>query len=154
MSMEIERKFLVKDVTKINNVTNFNYFTQGYISSNPNSNVRVRINHTTHTAKLTIKGKSFDNGLSKYEWEKDICIEDARELMKLCDGIIIKKTRVYLDRFEIDLFTDEHKGLVIAEIELTSENEEFIKPDWLGEEVTHDHRYHNDYISNNKYPFK
>lgn len=144
MPQEIERKFLVKGDFK-SQAFQAVRITQGYLSSVPERTVRVRIRD--RQGYLTIKGKSSASGLSRYEWEKEISYEDARELLALCEPGLIDKTR-YLVRagkhvFEVDEFYGANAGLVIAEIELSSEEENFEKPDWLGEEVTGDRRYYN-----------
>lgn len=152
MPLEIERKFLVTGQYKP-----FAYkqmrITQGYLSSTPGRTVRVRI--CADKAFLTIKGASNDSGVTRYEWEKEIALADARELMKLCEPGVIDKTR-YLVRsgehiFEVDEFYGENTGLVIAEIELNSEHEEFIAPPFLGEEVTGDRRYYNSHLIKKPY---
>lgn len=144
MAWEIERKFLVKG-----NYKEYAYaheeIVQGYLSSVKERTVRVRIKG--EKAYITIKGISNESGVSRFEWEKEISINDARELLKLCEPGIIDKIRYYIKSdkhtFEVDEFNGENQGLVMAEIELSSENEQFEKPDWLGEEVTGDLRYYN-----------
>lgn len=144
MAWEIERKFLVKG-----NYKEYAYaheeIVQGYLSSVKERTVRVRIKG--EKAYITIKGISNESGISRFEWEKEISINDARELLKLCEPGIIDKIRYYIKSdkhtFEVDEFNGENQGLVMAEIELSSENEQFEKPDWLGEEVTGDLRYYN-----------
>lgn len=144
MAWEIERKFLVKG-----NYKEYAYaheeIVQGYLSSVKERTVRVRIKGKK--AYITIKGISNESGISRFEWEKEISINDARELLKLCEPGIIDKIRYYIKSgrhtFEVDEFNGENQGLVMAEIELSSENEQFEKPDWLGEEVTGDLRYYN-----------
>lgn len=153
MAVEIERKFLVKGNFKpfANSQTRI---TQGYLSSLPERAVRIRIRGDK--GFITIKGIANTSGTSRYEWEKEIPVSEARELLNLCESGIIDKTRylvhVAKHTFEVDDFYGENEGLVIAEIELKSENEEFIKPDWLGEEVTGDERYYNSSLV--KKPFK
>ncbi len=144
MAWEIERKFLVKG-----NYKEYAYaheeIVQGYLSSVKERTVRVRIKG--EKAYITIKGISNESGISRFEWEKEISINEARELLKLCEPGIIDKIRYYIKSdkhtFEVDEFNGENQGLVMAEIELSSENEQFEKPDWLGEEVTGDLRYYN-----------
>ena len=153
MSQEIERKFLVKGTYK-QFAESFTRITQGYLSSIPERIVRVRINGDR--GFITIKGVSNLSGISRYEWEKEIPAHEARELLVLCEAGIIDKTR-YLVKvgkftFEVDEFYGENEGLVVAEVELSSENEEFEKPSWLGEEVTGDKRYYNSRLA--KLPFK
>lgn len=152
MSLEIERKFLVKGDFKIEAFES-HHIVQGYLSSVPERNVRIRIHDDK--AYLTIKGKSSDNGVSRYEWEKEITPEDARELLCLCEPGSIDKTRYLVKAgkhlFEVDEFHGENKGLIIAEIELSKENEEFFHPLWLGEEVTGDLKYYNSQLTHHPY---
>ena len=153
MAFEIERKFLVGAEFK-NMATAVEHIRQGYICSKHGVTVRVRT--CNEKGYLTIKGPSPDGGLSRYEFEKEITPAEAEELMKLCEPGIIDKTR-YLVRsgnhvFEVDEFYGENEGLVIAEVELASENEPFEKPDFIGQEVTGDIRYYNSQLM--KRPFK
>lgn len=144
MSIEIERKFLVKGDFK-----QYAYaheeIIQGYLSSVAERIVRIRIKGAK--AFITIKGIGNISGTSRYEWEKEISVSDARELLHLCEPGVIDKIRYYIKVgehvFEVDEFRGENQGLTVAEIELTNENESFDKPDWLGEEVTGDQRYYN-----------
>jgi adenylate cyclase len=116
--------------------------------------VRVRIKGDK--GFITVKGISSDSGMSRFEWEKEIPIDEAENLLKLCEKGIIDKIRFNVKignhTFEVDEFHGENEGLIIAEIELNSENEVFERPNWLGEEVTNDKRYYNSYLSN--HPFK
>lgn len=119
----------------------------------PGRTVRVRIRD--NKGYLTIKGASNTEGTSRYEWEKELSLVEAEELMKLCEPGIIDKTR-YLVRsgahvFEVDEFYGENAGLVMAEVELASENEAFVKPDFIGEEVTGDVRYYNSQLMKNPF---
>jgi adenylate cyclase len=120
----------------------------------PERTVRVRIKGDE--GFVTVKGISSDSGMSRFEWEKEIPIGEAENLLKLCEKGIIDKIRFNIKvgnhTFEVDEFNGENEGLIIAEIELNSENEVFERPNWLGEEVTNDKRYYNSYLSNN--PFK
>ncbi|WP_288948364.1 CYTH domain-containing protein, partial [uncultured Bacteroides sp.] len=125
----------------------------GYISSARGRTVRVRIRDGR--GFLTIKGASNESGTSRYEWEKEIPLDEARELLKLCEPGIIDKTR-YLVRsgqhtFEVDEFYGENEGLTVAEVELSSEDEPFVKPAFVGREVTGDARYYNSQLM--KHPF-
>lgn len=144
MSQEIERKFLV--VGEYKSLAHASSrIIQGYISSARGRTVRVRIRD--NRGFLTIKGKANASGTSRYEWEKEISLNEARELMCLCEPGIIDKTR-YLVRsgrhvFEVDEFYGENEGLVVAEVELQSEDEAYERPPFLGEEVTGDVRYYN-----------
>jgi len=152
MPQEIERKFLVKEGYKLFAYTNTRV-TQGYISSVPERIVRVRING--EKGFLTIKGVSNLSGMSRYEWEKEIPVAEARELLALCEPGVIDKTRYLVQvgkfTFEVDEFHAENEGLVVAEVELSSEEELFEKPAWLGVEVTGDKRYYNSRLA--KKPF-
>lgn len=147
--IEIERKFLVQSDAYKTEATTYKRITQGYLSSNPERTVRVRIK--AEKAYITIKGKSNESGLSRFEWEKEITVVEAEQLLLLCEKGIINKTRFEIKYgehiFEVDEFYDDNAGLVIAEIELSSEEEIFIKPDWLAVEVTNDNRYYNSYLS-------
>ncbi|NQW36940.1 MAG: CYTH domain-containing protein [Flavobacteriales bacterium] len=154
MAFEIERKFLVK--TDDYKSVAYKKFTisQGFISTDKNAVVRIRI--TDDKAFITIKGKSNKSGTTRYEWEKEISLNEAKQLMSLSKTSLIVKTR-YLVKiknhtFEVDEFLGDNAGLVIAEIELTDEHEVFIKPDWLGEEVTGKLKYYNVMLAKN--PFK
>jgi adenylate cyclase len=144
MSQEIERKFLVKGDFKQHSDSSMR-ITQGYLSSVPERIVRIRV--YGDKAFLTIKGITNSSGISRYEWEKEIAVNEAFELLKLCEPGIIDKTRYLVksgkNTFEVDEFYGENEGLVVAEIELVDEDQQFEKPDWLGEEVTGDKRYFN-----------
>ena len=151
---EIERKFLVASTDFISESTTQFRIVQGYLNSNPERTVRVRIKG--EKGFLTIKGKGNDSGMSRFEWEKEIAISEAEALLSLCEKGAIDKIRYNVMHenhlVEVDVFFGENEGLIVAEIELQSENESFEKPNWLGEEVTSDERYYNAYLSNN--PFK
>lgn len=152
MAQEIERKFLVQGEFK-SQAFQAERIIQGYLSSQPERTVRVRIRGDR--GFLTIKGKSSENGVSRYEWEKEIPLAEARELMSLTEPGRIDKTR-YLVRkgehvFEVDEFYGENEGLILAEIELKDENEGFEKPEWLGTEVTGDLRYYNAMLTGHPY---
>ena len=152
--IEIERKFLVNSNAFKNQAFTQNRISQGYLSSLPERTVRVRIKG--NKGFLTIKGASNESGLSRFEWEKEIPVDEAAALLKLCEDGVIDKTRFEVKMgnhvIEIDEFYGENEGLIMAEIELESETEPFEKPNWLGEEVTNDIRYYNSYLSKN--PFK
>ena len=141
MATEIERKFLVKGDFS-GEVYQSQRIVQGYICSSPERSVRVRIRGDK--GYLTIKGASDADGMSRYEFEKAITPEEADQLLKLCEPGTIDKVRNLVKAgahtFEVDVFHGENEGLVMAEIELTDASEEFIHPDWLGEEVTGDVR--------------
>lgn len=145
MPIEIERKFLVKNLDFIKECTYKKQIKQGYLSKDPKRTVRVRIEE--EKAFLTIKGETFDNGTSRIEIENKISIKDALELMKLCIPSPIKKIRYIINKndfiFEVDVFEDKNEGLIIAELELNSKNSRFPKPDWLGKEVTGQVEFYN-----------
>ncbi|MEH0157960.1 CYTH domain-containing protein [Limibacter armeniacum] len=151
MSQEIERKFLVKGDLPEGKTTRI---VQGYLSSVPERTVRVRVKG--ERAFLTIKGIGNETGISRYEWEKEIPVQEAEQLLKICEPGVIEKTRTEVEvgkhTFEIDHFFGDNEGLVMAEVELSDEAEQFDKPDWLGEEVSGDKRYYNSYLS--QHPFK
>lgn len=152
--LEIERKFLVKTDAFKAEAFREHVIKQGYLNSNPERAVRVRIKDDT--GFLTIKGKSDDTGTTRFEWEKEISREEAEALLKLCEPGVISKVRFLVKAgkhtYEVDEFFEENQGLFLAEIELQSATEDFNKPDWLGEEVTGDPRYYNSQLSKN--PFK
>lgn len=153
MPQEIERKFLVKGEYKSQAYAH-SRIAQGYICSARGRTVRVRIRDGR--GYLTIKRASDAAGMSRYEWEKEIPLPEAEELMKLCEPGVIDKTR-YLVRsgkhvFEVDEFYGENEGLTMAEVELASEDEPFVKPDFIGQEVTGDVRYYNSQLM--KHPYK
>lgn len=151
---EIERKFLVTSEAFKSEAHKRTRIVQGFLNTNPERIVRVRIQG--NDGFITIKGKSNKSGLSRFEWEKQISQAEAEELLHLCEPGIIEKTRyeVFSDNhtFEVDDFMAENEGLIIAEIELSSENEPFSKPEWLGKEVTGEVKYYNSKLSKN--PFK
>lgn len=153
MAQEIERKFLVVGDFK-SQAFSQSRIAQGYICSAPGRTVRIRIRD--EKGYLTIKGASNASGTSRYEWEKEIPLSEAEELMALCEPGIIDKTR-YLLRcgsqiFEVDEFYGDNVGLIIAEVELKSEDEVFERPSFVGEEVTGDLRYYNSQLM--KKPYK
>lgn len=154
MGQEIERKFLVENDSFKKLSSHKKYIKQGFLNSNKNRVVRIRIQD--QQAFLTIKGISDSHGLKRYEWEKEISLEDAKELFLLCEKGIIEKYRYYHTvenhTFEVDEFLGENEGLIIAEIELSEESEVFKKPNYIGEEVTGDEKYFNSNLS--KEPFK
>jgi adenylate cyclase len=153
MAIEIERKFLVKNDGFKNESVKELRITQGYLSSVPERTVRVRIKG--ERGFITIKGMGSKSGASRFEWEKEITIEETKELLKICEQGIIDKTRYNVKSgehtFEVDEFYGENEGLTVAEVELSSEDEKFEKPDWLGKEVTGDIRYFNSMLMKNPY---
>ena len=153
--IEIERKFLVASQAFKNQAFAKKQISQGYLNSNPERTVRVRI--ANDKGFLTIKGKGNESGMSRFEWEKEIPVEEARTLLALSEKGAIDKTRFEIKAgnhtYEVDEFYGENEGLIIAEIELSSESETFEKPEWLGEEVTNDERFYNAYLSKNPFKF-
>ena len=152
MGLEIERKFLVAGDFKpfANKATRI---IQGYLSSVPERTVRVRIKDDK--GFLTVKGTSSKSGTTRFEWEKEIPVEEAQELIAICESGVIDKTRYVVEAgrhiYEIDEFHGDNQGLIVAEIELASEDETFAKPQWLGKEVTGDTRYYNSMLMKNPY---
>lgn len=147
MAQEIERKFLVTNYSYKQLAVSHHHIVQGYISREKTGTVRIRI--ADDKAYLTIKGKPAAGHFARYEWEKEIDVKDATELIKLCHGTIIDKTRWIVPtgekglKWEVDEFHGKHEGLVVAEIELTAEDQPFEKPAFIGEEVTYDPKYYN-----------
>ncbi len=153
MGVEIERKFLIigdykhlaKEVDEI---------SQGYLSLSNEQAVRIRV--SGEKGYITIKGMGNKTGVSREEWEYEIPVSDSRELLKLCKNGIIRKLRYLIDfegkTFEVDEFSGDNEGLVVAELELNSENEPFEKPSWLGREITGEDKYYNLMLV--KHPFK
>ena len=143
--LEIERKFLVTSDEFKTQAFSKNPIAQGYLNSNPERTVRIRIKG--ESGFLTIKGI----GTTRFEWETEISLAEARPLLKLCEEGIINKIRYNVQVgkhvYEVDEFQDDNHGLVVAEVELKSEDEAFEKPSWLGKEVTNDERYYNTYLS-------
>lgn len=147
MNIEIERKFLVCGEYK-SKAYSHSHIEQGYFDSAPGRTIRVRIRDDK--AYLTIKGPSNQAGLARYEFETEVSLEDGRQLMDLCRPGRIDKTRWLIKNgkhtIEVDEFHGDNDGLVMAEIELGSEDEEYEKPDFLGKEVTGDRRYYNSHL--------
>jgi adenylate cyclase len=152
--IEIERKFLVKSEDFKTESHKHTRIIQGFLNTNPERTVRVRLRGDK--GYLTVKGKSTNDGLSRFEWEKEISKLDAEALFKLCKKGLIDKIRYEIKIrqhvFEVDVFSEENQGLIIAEVELNHEEETFEKPNWLGQEVTGDKRYYNSQLS--RHPFK
>lgn len=153
-NLEIERKFLVTGPFK-DKAYDATRIQQGYIASGRGRTVRVRVRGDR--GYLTIKGPSNLAGLARFEWEREISLTDARELMGICEPGIIDKTRYLVKSpdgrhvWEVDEFYGENEGLVMAEIELNSENESYAKPDFIGREVTGDRRFYNSHLRQNPY---
>lgn len=152
--IEIERKFLVKNNSFKLDAFKEEKIEQGFLSSVPERTVRIRLQQ--NIGFITVKGLGNASGLTRFEWENKITKEEAEALLQLCEPGLITKTRYFIKSnqhiFEVDEFYGDNNGLIIAEIELKSENEVFDKPDWLGEEVTGNIKYYNSYLAN--YPFK
>lgn len=147
--IEIERKFLVETLDFIPLADEKITLRQGYLNHDPERTVRVRCSNTS--GFLTIKGKSSKSGMHRFEWEKEISLAEAEALLKLCLPNVIEKER-YLIRegehiFEVDVFHGRLNGLIIAEVELNSEDENIKLPHWIGKEVTGDKRYYNLFLS-------
>jgi len=153
MAVEIERKFLVRGDYKPFITASFRII-QGYLSSVPERTVRVRIKGDQ--AFLTVKGRGSRSGMSRFEWETKISVKDAQNLLDLCEPGKIDKTRHLVQsagqRFEVDEFHGDNQGLVLAELEISSEEEKIQIPDWLGKEVTGQKKYYNAMLKDN--PFK
>ena len=145
---EIERKFLVKDARYKEQAYASSRICQGYICSGHGRTVRVRIRDAR--GYLTIKGPSTNGGLTRYEFEKEITLDEAAHLMQLCQGGVIDKHRYLVKSgshtFEVDEFHGANDGLVMAEVELGSETEDFVKPDFIGPEVTGDPHFYNSHM--------
>lgn len=152
--IEIERKFLVTSEAFKGEAFKSTRIIQGFLNTHPGRTVRVRLKE--NQGILTVKGETSKNGLIRFEWEKDISKEDAENLLTLCEKGAIDKIRYEVKIgnhiFEVDEFFGENKGLVIAELELKTEDETFVKPNWLGKEVTGQIKYYNSQLS--KHPFK
>lgn len=152
MAQEIEKKFLVAGEFK-ESAKKATRITQGYLSSVPERTVRVRVKG--EKGYITVKGIGNDSGASRFEWEKEIPVEDVRDLLKICEPGVIDKTRYLVDcdghTFEVDEFYGDNEGLIVAEVELSDENEAFTRPSWLGEEVTGDKKYYNSMLMKNPY---
>ncbi len=152
MSIEIERKFLVKDNSFKEKAESKKLYRQGYIKGILQATVRVRT--VEDKGFITIKSKAIN--FSRYEYEYEIPLSDAEEMLqKLCGNKIEKYRYIVMHkgkRWEVDEMLADNQGLVVAELELNSEKETFSSPEWLAEEVTQDYRYHNSYLA--EYPFK
>lgn len=153
MKQEIERKFLVKNDNFKKESFYYTKIIQGFLSTVPERTVRIRINGDK--GFITIKGIGNESGTSRYEWEREISVEDATDLLKISEPGVIDKTRYNVKSgghtFEVDEFYGENNGLTVAEVELSSEDEDFDKPNWLGEEVTGQVKYYNSMLIKNPY---
>ncbi|WP_299365887.1 CYTH domain-containing protein [Winogradskyella sp.] len=154
MTEEIERKFLVISDLFKKEASKSYVIKQGFLNTHEERTVRIRLKKSV--GYLTVKGKSSEDGLSRFEWEKEISKTEAESLLALCEQPIIEKIRYEVNIghhiFEIDEFFGENRGLIIAEIELQRKDEVFEKPEWLGKEVTGDIKYYNSQLS--KQPYK
>ncbi len=152
MAIEIERKFLVCGEYK-DRATSHSRIVQGYISSQRGRTVRVRLRD--NRGYLTIKGPSSVGGLSRYEFEKEITVDEALSLLRLCEPGVIDKVRWLVPAgrhtFEVDEFFGDNAGLTVAEVELGAEDEAFERPAFLGKEVTGDRRYYNSCLRQHPY---
>lgn len=153
MAQEIERKYLVKSDEFKQQASRSVRIIQGYLSSVPERTVRVRVKGDK--GFLTIKGIGNESGASRYEWENEISVDEAQELLKICEPGVIDKTRYLVEYenhiFEVDEFYQSNQGLIVAEVELTTEAQTVNKPSWLGEEVTGDSRYYNSMLMKQPY---
>ena len=153
MGVEIERKFLVKNDDFKSEAKRIHKIRQGYLNSDKNRAVRVRV--ADDVGYLTIKGKSNASGTSRFEWEKEISVTEAEQLLLLCEPSLLEKNRYIIEHgnhtFEVDVFFGANNGLIIAEVELQDENESFSRPDWLGKEVTGDPKFYNVALSKTPY---
>ncbi|MFD1315662.1 CYTH domain-containing protein [Namhaeicola litoreus] len=153
MGQEIERKFLVKNDSYKNHAEEMVEIRQGYLSSVPERNVRIRING--NKGIITVKGLGNETGVTRFEWEKEISVEEAKALLDICEPGKIEKKRYIVKYgehvYEVDEFLNENLGLVIAELELSSEDESFEKPDWVDKEVTGEVKYYNSELLRNPY---
>jgi len=153
--IEIERKFLVTSDAYLKEATNSYRISQGYLNTHPERTVRIRLKE--EKGYITIKGKSNTEGTIRNEWEYSISGDEAKELLKLCEPVIIEKVRYEVPYgdfvFEVDVFLGAHQGMVMAEIELNDADANFPKPSWLGEEVTGNIKYYNAFLSKSVYPF-
>lgn len=153
MPQEIERKFLVLNNQFKSEAGRSFVIKQGYLSANPERSVRVRIKG--ESGFLTIKGATYASGISRYEWEKEIPFAEAEALLKICEPGMIDKIRYEVrfggHTFEVDEFRGDNQGLVVAELELTSEDEPFAKPAWLGREVSGEAKYYNSMLVKHPY---
>jgi CYTH domain-containing protein len=152
--LEIERKFLVKNEDFKKEAYQSFHIKQGYLNSHPERTTRIRIKE--NKAFMTVKGKSSESGLSRFEWEKEIDLKDAEALLQLCERGKIEKTRFLVKSgnhiFEVDEFYGENEGLIVAEVEMNSESDQVLLPDWLANEVTGEQKYYNSALTQK--PFK
>ena len=147
--IEIERKFLVHSTKFLQAASQHYRIEQGYLSKDPARTVRVRIKD--EKSFISVKGASSASGMSRYEWEKEVPLEEGKALLQLALPTVIQKIRYEVKHqtflFEVDVFEGQHQGLILAEVELEDENVELNLPEWIGEEVTGDARYYNASLS-------
>lgn len=152
--LEIERKFLVKNFKFKEEAYQFYQIKQGYLNSHPERTTRVRT--IGKHAFITVKGRSSESGLTRFEWEKEIDVEDANALLSLCEPGKIEKTRYLVKSgnhtFEVDEFFGENEGLIVAEVEMNSESDKILLPNWIATEVTGQKKYYNSALI--KQPYK
>jgi adenylate cyclase len=152
MAIEIEHKFLLANDGWRAEVTHSIDYRQGYLSSQPTSSIRIRV--SDQHAWLNIKSATI--GTHRHEYEYEIPLSDANQILdELCKKPLVEKTRHFVEHdqhtWEIDEFYGANQGLIVAELELSAIGEAFVKPAWLGVEVTHDMRYYNNNLSNHPY---
>ncbi len=151
--IEIERKYLVTSNSYKTEAFAKVEIIQGFLSTHPERTVRVRL--TDQKGFITVKGKTDPDGTTRFEWEREISSEEAKSLLEICKKGTIHKLRHLVKSgshvVEVDEFNGQNKGLVIAEIELQHADESFLKPKWLGSEVTGDPKYYNSQLSKNPY---
>ena len=151
--MEIERKYLVVSGAYKKEAEAISHIVQGFLNTDPMRTVRIRIQN--EKAYLTIKGISNEAGTIREEWELEIDRDMALQMLDICEESLIEKNRYHVrvgdQVYEVDEFLGDNAGLVIAEIELNSEDEKFSQPGWLGDEVTGDVRYYNSQLSKNPF---
>lgn len=151
--IEIERKFLITSEEFKNEAKKSIRIVQGFLNTDPERTVRIRIKG--EQGFITVKGKGNTTGVSRFEWEKEISVLEAEQLLSLCEKGSIEKVRYEIPlgnhTFEVDEFFGENTGLFVAEIELNDENESFLKPNWLGKEITGESKYYNSQLSKKPY---
>ncbi|WP_438710468.1 CYTH domain-containing protein [Aquimarina muelleri] len=151
--IEIERKFLITSEEFKNEAKKSIRIVQGFLNTDPERTVRIRIKG--EQGFITVKGKGNATGASRFEWEKEISVLEAEQLLSLCEKGSIEKVRYEIPlgnhTFEVDEFFGENTGLFVAEIELNDENESFLKPNWLGKEITGESKYYNSQLSKKPY---
>jgi len=157
MAIEIERKFLLLDDSWRQQAGTANLMRQGYFAGPGDETQRASIRIRVDNDHANLNIKSYELGVSRQEYEYPIELADAEKMLEsLCEKPLIEKQRYEIvvgeHTWEIDVFSGENEGLIVAEVELSSEDEEFVKPAWLGEEVSDDPRYYN--VSLRNHPYK